>query len=308
MTSLLVTTLAPHWDWLIILYFFFGGIAGGAYFMATLLRFAGWPEDRPVVRLGYYVAFPLAILCGLLLILDLRQPLRFLNMLFAFKAGGLSFKYWSPISFGSWLLFLFGLVSFLSFIGVVGEDRRIRSAAAKRYGRWMWESAAGAAIAVVGAVLGIAFAGYTGLLIATTSQPIWSDSPIFGALFLVSGVSTGLATMVVLLRWRRLQLHASEVRLETADNFMMLAELVLILLLLATLGSLAKPLLTGIYGVLLVLGVVLLGLIVPLLLHLRPAILKASAAQSGAIAAGLVLLGGLLLRVVILLPPQALTS
>jgi len=308
MTSLVVTTQPPHWDWLIILYFFFGGIAGGAYFMSTLLRFAGWPEDRPVVRLGYYLTFPLVILCGLLLILDLRQPLRFLNMLFAFKAGGLSFKYWSPISFGSWLLFFFGLISFLSFVGVLGEDRRIKVAGAERYGRWMWENPLGAALAVLGAVLAIAFAGYTGLLIATTSQPVWSDSPFFGALFLVSGVSTGLSTMVVLMRWGRLQLHASEVRLETADNWMMVAELVLIVLLLATLGSMARPLLTGFYGVLLILGVVLLGLIVPLLLHLRPAMLRTSPAQSGAIAAGLVLLGGLLLRVVILLPPQALTS
>ena len=28
---------APHWTWFIIPYFFIGGLAGGAYFLAALL-------------------------------------------------------------------------------------------------------------------------------------------------------------------------------------------------------------------------------------------------------------------------------
>ncbi len=305
MTLLLVTTQPPQWSWLIILYFFFGGIAGGAYFMVTLLRLVGWPEDRPVVHLGYYVAFPLVILSGLLLIFDLRQPLRFLNMLFEFKAGTIAFKYWSPISFGSWLLTFFGLFSFLSFVGALGEDRRL-GGAGQRYGRWMADNPIGLVIAAVGALFALAFTGYTGLLIGTTTQPVWSQTPLLGALFLVSGVSTALASLVVLVRWRRLQVHNSEVRLETADNFMIFGELVLLVVLLATLGSVAAPLIRGVYGVLLIGGVFLLGLLLPLLLHLRPRVLGARAGQSVPIAAGLVLLGGLLLRVVTILAPQGL--
>ena len=49
-------TAPPHWRWLIIGYFFIGGIAGGSYFIAALLDLFGAPRDRPVVRLGYYVA------------------------------------------------------------------------------------------------------------------------------------------------------------------------------------------------------------------------------------------------------------
>ena len=71
----------PDWGWLIVFYFFFGGLAGGCYFLAVLIDLFGRPEDRPLARLGYYVAFPCVVLSGLLLTLDLNRPLRFWHML-----------------------------------------------------------------------------------------------------------------------------------------------------------------------------------------------------------------------------------
>ena len=32
---------APEWTWYILFYFFFAGLAGGAYALGTLLRFSG---------------------------------------------------------------------------------------------------------------------------------------------------------------------------------------------------------------------------------------------------------------------------
>src|SRR6266567_2773878 len=72
----------PHWGWWIILYFYLGGIAAGAFFMATLIELFGGEEDEGLARAGYLIAFPLISLCGLFLILDLEQPLRFWHMLF----------------------------------------------------------------------------------------------------------------------------------------------------------------------------------------------------------------------------------
>ena len=43
---------APHWTWFIIPYFYVGGLAGGACFLAAILEWFGKPEDRPVVRAG----------------------------------------------------------------------------------------------------------------------------------------------------------------------------------------------------------------------------------------------------------------
>ena len=74
-------TTNPHWQWYIVFYFFIGGLAGGCYFLATLIDYFGRDEDRPLSRLGYYIAFPLVSLCGVLLIVDLSRPLRFWHML-----------------------------------------------------------------------------------------------------------------------------------------------------------------------------------------------------------------------------------
>ena len=68
----------PDWGWLIVLYFFFGGLAGGCYFLASLIDLVGRPEDRPLARLGYYIAFPCVIVSALLLILDLDSAAAFL--------------------------------------------------------------------------------------------------------------------------------------------------------------------------------------------------------------------------------------
>jgi formate-dependent nitrite reductase membrane component NrfD len=43
-------TDAPHWRWLIVFYFFVGGLAGGSYFLAVLIDLFGSREDRPLAR------------------------------------------------------------------------------------------------------------------------------------------------------------------------------------------------------------------------------------------------------------------
>jgi len=87
----------PEWGWFIVLYFFFGGLAGGCYFLAALIDLVGRPEDRPLARLGYYIAFPCVILSALLLTFDLTRPLRFWHMLIESNTFRPMFKYWSPM-------------------------------------------------------------------------------------------------------------------------------------------------------------------------------------------------------------------
>ncbi len=68
----------PDWGWLIVLYFFFGGLAGGCYFLAVLIDLFGRPEDRPLARLGHYIAFPCIVISGFLLTVDLNAAGAFL--------------------------------------------------------------------------------------------------------------------------------------------------------------------------------------------------------------------------------------
>ena len=67
-------TAAPHWRWLIVLYFFIGGIAGGSFFLAALLDLFGRPQDRPIVRTGYYVALLGAVMTTLSVSLCQARP------------------------------------------------------------------------------------------------------------------------------------------------------------------------------------------------------------------------------------------
>ena len=187
-------TEPAHWRWWIVLYFFIGGIAGGSFFIASILYLFGRPVDRPLVRLGYYVAFVGAVISGILLIVDLTRPLRFWHMLFESETGRLMFKYWSPMSVGAWGLLIFGVFATLAALGAATEDRRFR-----------WEPAGnlvrgtlGAIVAVVGGVMGFFLAGYTGVLLAVTNRPVWADSSWLGILFLFSAASTAAATLVLL--------------------------------------------------------------------------------------------------------------
>jgi formate-dependent nitrite reductase membrane component NrfD len=200
-------TTAPHWRWYIVLYFFFGGLAAGSYFLAVLIDLFGRREDRPLARLGYYIAFPLVLVCGVLLVLDLGRPLRFWHMLIERNTYGPMFKYWSPMSFGSWILFAFGFFSFVSFLGALAEDDRVRSPALRRL-RWPAfravrpPSVLGRVVGVLGGIAGYFLAGYTGILLAVTNRPIWSDTPLLGMLFVVSAASTSAALLILLAhRW-----------------------------------------------------------------------------------------------------------
>src|SRR5438477_12762356 len=94
---------APHWTWFIIPYFFVGGLAGGAYFLAAVLDWCGRVEDRPVVRTGYDVAAIGIIISGALLTLDLRKALHLLPTLFqSANFPAIMYNGWLTIPFGSW--------------------------------------------------------------------------------------------------------------------------------------------------------------------------------------------------------------
>jgi protein NrfD len=275
-------TASPHWTWWIIPYFFVGGIAGGAYFLAALLQWFGRPEDRSVMRTGYSLAFWGAIISGALLTFDLGKPLRFWHMLFQSENfPSLMFKSWSPISFGAWAILLFGACAAISWYGKGGALLT-------------------KLVAALGGLFGFFVAGYTGVLLSVTNRPIWADSPWLGALFLVSGASTGAAALMLLGRGG----GASESTmrwLKSFDTQALVVELVLLIVFVASLGAVAKVWL-GFWGLVLLVGVVWAGILWPLRLHFKPA----AAGGGFRNPALMVLLGGFLLRVVVLLASNSI--
>lgn len=289
---------SPHWEWWLIFYFYLGGIAAGSYFMAALIELVGDEHDRELAKVAYYIAFPLVLICTVLLILDLGRPERFWHMLIQSETFLPMFKYWSPMSIGSWALAIFGGLSFLSFVGVLAEDGRLGLSRFSGLARRLHRGPIGVIFELLAAGVGFFIASYTGALLTATNQPFWSDSPVIGGLFLASAASTGIATMLLLRR--RSAAHDSLKRLEQADSLAIGLELVMLAIFLISLGTLALPLISSVYGLLLLIGTGLLGLLVPLLLRF----VRGLGTARLTIAAVLVLIGGFVLRYSVLMAGQ----
>ena len=284
-------TASPHWRWLIVAYFFFGGLAAGSYFLSTLLDLFG--KDRRLVRLGYLVAFPVVCLCGLLLTADLGRPLRFWHMLVQSETFRPMLKTYSPMSSGAWALLGFGGCAFLSFVAVLVESGWFDWPALRRLSA---PSPVGRVVTVIGTFLALYVAGYTGVLLAVSNRPIWADTTLLGVTFLISAVSTSAALLILLGGWGGVtgdSIHA----LERFDRAVLVLELLVIGALIVSLGRVAMVWLNG-WGVLLV-AMVLGGIASPLAIGVR-------SSARGALAPVLVLAGGLVLRAVIIFSSDGL--
>jgi formate-dependent nitrite reductase membrane component NrfD len=273
---------APHWGWYIVGYFFLGGIAGGAYALGVMLHLWGEERDGEAARVAFRICFPLLVVCAILLTLDLGKPFRFWHMLIAFK-------YWSPMSMGAWALLLFGAFAGVSFLGA-----RAPGGGVERF----LSGALGRVFQIVGALLGLFIAGYTGVLLSVSNQPVWSDTWTLGGLFLASGLSAAAAAIVLVALRYRPEAGASVPKLSDADRYFIFLELALLVLFFWTLGGMASKAL-GAWIILWL--IVLAGTLVPLVLHLRPALARQ---RSPLLVPGLVLLGSLALRTVIVFSAQ----
>ena len=251
----------PEWQWWILAYFFFGGISGGSYALGTLLRLVGDPRDRSASQLAYIVSFVALIPCPIFLALDLGQPLRFWHMLFDTSPGGfLAFRPESPMSLGSWALLSFGLFSFVSFLGALAERGTVRALAP------LARTMQGLPVTiwgVIGTALGFFICGYTGVLLAVSNQAVWSDAGwALGGMFLASALAGSVALLLLFARSRQEVDPDTTVRLEAADRYFVILEVVLIAIFLVTLAIAGT--ITRVLGVWIVLWLlVILGLAAP---------------------------------------------
>lgn len=168
-----------HYGWLIVNYFFVGGIAGASQVIATVADLAGSERDRVVVRAGRYVALAGAAISPVFLIADLHTPQRFYNMLRIFRVT-------STMSIGAWSLAAFGGLSGLTAAAQALEDVA-GWRGGRRVARWVGVPAAG---------MGAMMSAYTGTLLAATSVPLWAAVyRLLPALFATSATATAAATL-----------------------------------------------------------------------------------------------------------------
>ncbi len=312
-------TAELSWGLPVVWYLFLAGVGAGSLTASAsvLLRGGGGGFGGAHVEIARYGAFlaPLPLIVGCFALIfelgtfEAGHWFRWINL---YKVINLS-----PMSIGTWLLTFFigvSLVYAYTFVPnapFLGERQaRLRKA-----------------LAWVSVPLGIATAVYTGILLgAMPARPFW-NSPILALLFLLSSISTGVALILlargILHRARSPEIEQarreSDYLLTATDVILIGFELMVIFLFLMyaqlTIGgvkeAIAVVLPGGDLAVLFWVGVVLIGLLIPALIELYYVVPKLvyhrgyNAPRIVDIAvSGAVLLGGFLLRYVVLVAGQ----
>lgn len=288
----------PHWKWLIIVYFFLGGLSSASYVIASIAELVGGRDARSITRVGRYISLAALLPCPLLLILDLGRPERFLMMLRIVKLR-------SPMSVGTWGLTIFGaLATLTALIQAAQDDVLVRFKLVTR----CLLALPTPLINVLGGVFGFFVGGYTGVLLAVTAVPIWAKNALLlGPLFLSSAMSSGSAAITLVLSLTRGTSHSTIRRLERLDTVALVVELGLIMTARLNTGLvISRPIREGPLGHVFRWGVVGAGIVAPLMLQVRGVVSKHERSRRTTIlSASLTLLGGFLLRYVMVMAGRA---
>ncbi len=270
-----------HYRWAIAAYFFVGGLASAAQFLATAADLTGGAAVRKIVRAGRYLALAGALASPPLLIADLETPGRWYNMLRIFRPT-------SAMSIGSWALSLFGLFSGLAAAGQALEDLFHL-----RVGRWIGRLA-GLPAAVFGGIVSL----YTGTLLSATNIPLWASAhPFLSSLFASSAASTAAAALSLAApaQDERPRRQLGDIALVTASAELLFAALI-------SRGwrkdKVASPLRRPFIGLAWAGGVFGLGILTPLGIHLFERLTGRPSRRTSALASAAALIGGFLLRAV----------
>ncbi len=210
------------WDWRVAIYLFLGGLTGGLMSMSAVANLRPGkpvPADQPCCWRMPLIA-PILLSVGMFfLFLDLELKL---HMYWFY----LTFKPLSPMSWGSWILVLIYPPMILYAFATVPDDVKANmkpgllknlADATRPYLR---------RLAQINFIFGIVLSIYTGVLLSTfMARPLW-NSAILPILFLVSGMSTGTALMIIFAQKNEVKLFFTKV-----DIWLIFTEILVLLLL-----------------------------------------------------------------------------
>ncbi len=295
-----------HFNWgLPVAIDLFTAALGAATFMiAVLADFAGiWGRKyRKISTVGAIIAPWPVILGVLLLVVDLGKPLRFWEMLLRRGSGLLTleypflmFKIGSTMSIGTWLLTIFVVISLVYLVLAILS--------------WpfKWGGILQKLVGLAGLPFALLITVYTGVLISSTNNPLWNNFTL-PLVFVASAFVTGIAAIIFVLAILQLILPSSKIgvnifKLEKLNGYLIMWQLIVLALFIGS--GIAAPQMLGMittqFGILFWIGIVLLGLVLPLLIGLKGGSKHPGTALVSSV---LLLLGGFFLRYVILIGGQ----
>lgn len=269
------------WSGSYSIYFFLIGISACMFFFSALSWYL--PEFKEIRLAADNVSFGLLALSGILLIDDLTQPFRFLNMM---NPAYLNFT--SPLAWGSLDLISFGAVSVAYFYSIHKSNSNEELSRK---------------LAILGALLGLGLPIYTGFdLTVHQNRPVW-NTPLMPVLFVALSFLSGAALAAFIAKGEKL--------LAMLRTFMLWSAGAVAAMLVSLLGTTAYGgsgseltfmfMTSGGLGAIFIGLGILLGTVVPIGVLLT----NAGRQQGGMmLAGGLLLVGGLALRYSILIGGQ----
>ncbi|HSV13098.1 MAG TPA: NrfD/PsrC family molybdoenzyme membrane anchor subunit, partial [Tepidisphaeraceae bacterium] len=214
----------PVWKWQIATYFYLGGLSAGAYLLSRVADRAGGDKHRNVSRIGAYVAMATLVPCPPLLIWDLGDPKRFHHMLRVWKPS-------TPMNLGTWSIVAYSGMAAYEVVRQYLTERENRvdaaSLGAADRNKLLQVMNNGVLLALhdaAGIPFSLMVAGYTGVLLSCTANPLWCKNPHLGPLFSASAVSTGAEAISLALDLLGDQ-PASQSALQNIDTAAHVAEL-----------------------------------------------------------------------------------
>ena len=286
-----------YWEIPIVIYLFLGGLAGGMFFLSWIMSAFVFPGvDLTQVLIGpLFVALICTGVGLIMLVVDLGQP----PVFYRAYVTATSIIKWGAVlltiaAFGSlfWILgnwspdsaFL-GFLSVFNFLGGLSD---------------VWLTAAG--------IAGLGIMIYTGVMLSTLKAHSFWATPALPVLFTVSALSTACAAITLAAGiWPARALTLAEATaqqnvihlLHTVDIVLVCVELgVLLIMILSFLGAgnrtaqrVAKRWIKGSYAPIFWIGMICIGLLIPLGLNISNNHVAALGAAWCVLAGGLILRG-----------------
>lgn len=181
------------WHWQIPIYLFLGGLAAGILFFAGVFYILGKEKEMPATVKWAPFLVPIALILGLfMLFLDLKHKLYFWQLYTTIRLE-------SPMGWGAWVLMIITPISFVwvgSYMTELFPAWDWKFKFLRKFEKWAVKNRKYIAwpMVIYAVILGI----YTGILLsAFNARPLWNTA-LLGPLFLVSGMSTGAAAIILM--------------------------------------------------------------------------------------------------------------
>lgn len=267
-------------NWLVVTYFFLGGLSAGAYFFSVTANY--WKKEFKPLAKTHAILVPIVLAVGIFFLwVDLGKPLRVWRLF-------LSFNPRSAISWGTWFLGIFFLLSIVyAWLVTRGEDEK-----AKKY-------------AYIGLPFALLVAAYTGVLLAQAPGKVLWHAALLPLLFLNGGLISGIALVILVSAGRQdsallAKLGRFVAWLVSLELGMIFTELIILFNGGTEAVSTVKSLLGGSYSFLFWAVEIVLGAVIPVFILFRS---KATYAAQ-AIASILILVGIYAMRYVVVIGGQ----